>query len=101
MKGYTNAYTLKERGWEKLALNQYSTEQQNKLKWVFEHLEPTIKTARCGWESVTYVIMQHGRMIEEYIVLAGDAHLPYEGRYINVSASSLGAIFTSVAENLW
>lgn len=101
MKGYTNAYTLKQNGWEKLDIKKYTPEQVKKLKWVFQSLEPTIKSAQCGWESVTYVIMQHGEEYEEFVVLSGDANYPYDGRYINVSASSLGAIFTSVADNLW
>lgn len=101
MKGYTNAYTLKENGWEKLNLNKYTPEQVKKLKWVLQSLEPTIISAQCGWEAVTYVIMQHGRASEEFVVLSGDANHPYEGRYINVSANSLGAILSSVAENLW
>ena len=101
MKGYTNAYTLKEQGWEMMPIGAYPSHCEDKRSWVARDLEPTIIKANCGWESVTYVIMQHGSALEEYVILAGDGLHPFEGRYIHVSANSLGAILSSVAENLW
>lgn len=102
MKRYTFAHVLREKGFTALPAESYKSVHNAKALWVKQYLEPAVVKANCGWGSVKYVVMQHPTIgTEEYVVLASDAECPMDGRYIEVTASSNGAIFCSVADNLW
>ena len=102
MKDYTFAYDLQTKGYEIKSEEQFSDCHRSKKEWVEQYLEPTILSARCGWASVKYVVMEHEIAgDDEFVILAGDDMHPMDGRYICVTANSLGAILSSVAKNLW
>ena len=101
MKGYTYAHVLKEKGFMEVPESSYEPHYDAKRFWVERYLELAIVRANCGWKSVKYVLMQHPTIgVEEYVILSADDGCPMEGRYINVTANSKGAILSEVAENL-
>ena len=102
MKDYTFAHVLKERGFSEIPEESYKPCYDAKKIWVERYLEPTVVSANCGWESVKYVLMKIPCSdVAEYVVLASDKNEPKDGRYINITAYSKGAILCAVADNLW
>ena len=99
MKGYTFEHVLKERGAKPLNLKYYTENYKNKKQYVEDFLSIAVKKTGL-WEKVEYTILQfpHGE-IGEYLVLYSDQAVG--ARYINVTANSLGAIFSSLGENIW
>lgn len=103
MKEYTFAHILREKEYIQIPVESYTSCWEGKRFWVEKYLEPTVKKAGCGWESVKYVVMRNDALniTEEYMVLAADINFPLDGRYIQVTGNSKGAIMCAVANNLW
>lgn len=99
MKGYTFEHILKERGAKPLDLKYYTECHKDKKHYVENFLSVAIAKTRL-WNKVEYTILQFPQgEIGEYLVLYSDNAIG--ARYINVTANSLGAIFSSLGENIW
>ena len=103
MKYYTFAHILKDKGFVEVPKTSYEPCNDAKQMWVEKYLEPAIIHAKCGWESVKYVLMRNevANITEEYVILSGDKNDPMDGRYIDITANSKGAIINAVSDNLW
>lgn len=106
MKNYTYGWKLKEYGWEEIPWKDWDNLHNGRLYkkkdfYVNSYLLPAVTKAKCGWEKVIYKIFKNNfGGYEEYIVLCYDNHND-DGRYINVSGNSLGAIAQTVFDNIW
>lgn len=99
MKGYTFGHVLKERGAKPLDLKHYTEYHKDKKHYVEDFLSIAVEKTRL-WRKVEYIVLQFPRgEIGEYLVLYSDDAVG--ARYINVTANSLGAIFSSLGENIW
>ena len=96
----TYKWALKERGFEAIPFEEYTEEQKRKLHYVANYLSPSVEHSRCGWNHVGYEIMENEYGREEYAVLYPDAENS-NGRYMNVSGNSLGAIAEEVWKNVF
>lgn len=92
----TYKWALNERGFEEVPFKEYTEEQKRKCDYVEKYLSPSVEHSRCGWHHVGYEIMENQYGREEYAVLYPDNENS-NGRYMNVSGNSLGAI----AEEVW
>ena len=102
MKGYTYAHVLKEKGFEEVPKDYFISRYEEKRAYVETYLEPAIVNSNTGWTSVKYVVMKHPEIgYEEYVVISANKKNPLDGRYVEVTASSVGAILSSATENIW
>jgi hypothetical protein len=96
----TYKWALDERGFKEVPFKEYTEEQKKKCDYVEYYLSPSVEHSRCGWNHVVYVIMENEYGREEYAVLYPDAENS-NGRYMNVSGNSLGAIAEEVWKNVF
>ena len=106
MANYTFKWQLEEKGFKEIPWEDWDKlpngkGYKNKDFYVNNYLLPAVVQAKCGWEKVVYKIFKDNfGGYEEYIVLCYDSRND-DGRYINVSANSLGAIAQTVFDNIW
>lgn len=106
MANYTFKWQLEEKGFEEIPWKDWDNlpngrAYKKKDFYVDNYLSEAVRLARCGWEKVAYKIFKNKfGGYEEYIVICYDND-SYDGRYINVSANSLGAIAQTVFNNIW
>lgn len=93
---YTYRFRLNELGYREKPIESY-TECEIKAKNYTERwLSDSVKMANCGWDHVSYVVMENKSGREEFAVLHASADDSGE-RYYVVTGDSLGAI----AEEIW
>lgn len=93
---YLWKWQLDEMGFNEIPFADY-TEWQNKVRnYVEKYLSPSIENANCGWNHCVFYVLENQHGTEEFIALYPDED-NQNGRYINVSGNSLGAI----AEATW
>ena len=106
MANYTFKWQLEEKGFKEIPWEDWDNLYNGRLYkkkdfYVDNYLLPAVVQAKCGWEKVIYKIFKDNfGGYEEYIVLCYDSRND-DGRYINVSANSLGAIAQTVFDNIW
>lgn len=100
MNNYTWKWSLDEKGFVEVLFNEYTDCQTQKLKYVEKYLSPSILYANCGWNHVVYYVLKNGSDTREYAALYPEKENT-NGRYINVSGNSLGAIAEAVWSNVF
>ena len=100
MNNYTWKWSLEEKGFVEVPFNEYTKCQYSKLNYVEQYLSPSIQHSNCGWHHATYYVLKNKLGIEEYVVLYPEKENA-NGRYINVSGNSLGAIAIATWSNVF
>jgi hypothetical protein len=99
MKNYTYGWDIENRGYKEVDESRY-TEYQTDMSKFIDLMSTTIKSAKCGWDSVEYKVMEHqeGKIVREYMVLYSGGH---GARWIPIDGNSKGSNFSVLGENLW
>lgn len=100
MNNYTWKWSLEEKGFVEVPFNEYTKYQYSKLNYVEQYLSPSIQHSNCGWHHATYYVLKNKLGIEEYVALYPEKENA-NGRYINVSGNSLGAIAIATWSNVF
>lgn len=100
MNNYTRKWSLEEKGFVEVPFNEYTKCQYSKLNYVEQYLSPSIQHSNCGWHHATYYVLKNKLGIEEYVALYPEKENA-NGRYINVSGNSLGAIAIATWSNVF
>lgn len=100
MSNYTWKWNLDEKGFVEVPFEQYTECQTHKLNYVGKYLSPSIQHSNCGWHHATYYVLRNKLGTEEYVALYPEKE-NVNGRYINVSGNSLGAIAIATWSNVF
>ena len=100
MSNYTWKWDLDEKGFIEVSFSELNECQFRKLDYVKKYLSPSILHANCGWNHVVYYVLKNGCDTREYVALYPEKENT-NGRYINVSGNSLGAIAEAVWSNVF
>lgn len=93
---YTYEWCLIDKGYKFLDYRDMTQEELKKSSYVELYLSPSIHYANCGWDHAVYHVVQNEYGTEEYVAIYPNKGNS-DGRFINVSGNSLGA----VAESVW
>ena len=100
MSNYMYEITVKDRGY--VEVENYTTTERDKSRYVMNHLQPALHYSKCGWNAVEYKVMVTPSGIRtEFLVLWAEAVGKSGSRWINVTGDSLGAIMCAMCDNLW
>lgn len=100
MSNYMYEITVKNRGY--VDAKTLSHCELQKYAFVVDHLNKTLREAKCGWKNLEYKVMEtpSGHRTE-FLVLWAEEIGNSGSRWINVTGNSLGAIMCEMCDNLW
>lgn len=96
---YSWGWQISNMGFRALTNDRLTREEVDKMWYVNQYLDPSVREAKCGWHGITYCVCDiNGEDRTEFVLMfASETDTPNAARWINVSGDSKGAI----AEAVW
>ena len=100
MKEFMYSFDIKEKGY--VDAKEISRCELQKYSFVTDHLSKTLQASKCGWENLEYKVMETpNKTRSEFLILWAGEINNSGSRWINVTGNSLGALISSLGDNIW
>ena len=102
MEKFMYSFEIKEKGY--VDAKEIRRCELQKYSFVTDHLSKTLQASKCGWENLEYKVMEIPNPNEtrsEFLVLWAGEINNSGSRWINVTGNSLGALISSLGNNIW
>ena len=94
------SFEIKEKGY--IDVKEITSCELQKYSFVTDYLSKTLRAANCGWENLEYKVMEIPNQARTEFLILWSGEINNSGsRWINVTGNSLGAILSSLGENIW